>query len=121
MRELFQENAFIEWVDFDEHNDNTNQDNLKSHQDSNPIKGLSLLVPKNGADAFFGASNRDEFCASSDNLPDMLWLYGPGDIIIIRQRIASINGRSVGLDQVHHAALSLGTRNLLTVDFLVTT
>lgn len=98
----------------------------KAHlDDKSSDEGLSLLIPVEGDEAMFAASsklfemNSDMF--SEDwfmDLPEMIGEYGVGDLIIMRQKIAHINGQEFNLDQLYHAGASNSGRKIVSLDFV---
>jgi hypothetical protein len=98
----------------------------KAHlDDKSSDEGLSLLIPVEGDEALFAAS-RDLFEMNSDmfdedwfmDLPEMIGVYGVGDLLIMRQKIARINGQEVNLNQLYHAGASNSARKIVSLDFV---
>jgi hypothetical protein len=82
-----------------------------SHIDMNAPRGVSLLVPVSGDEAFFGAKN-SRF--NDEIKPDYLTVYGLGDAILLRQRVS--DERGVSYPQAHHLGISAQTRQIIAVD-----
>ncbi len=83
--------------------------------------GLSMLLPISGAPAFFGADEDDFVLFGRDEsaAPSLIWEYGVGDVIFLRQALASVNGRWLEKEPIIHCGMSGTSRELQIVDFIV--
>lgn len=82
-----------------------------SHTDMDAPRGISLLVPISGDEAFFGAKD-SRF--SEEIEPDFLTIYGLGDAILLRQRVTDQQG--VTYPQAHHLGISTQSRQIIAID-----
>lgn len=86
-----------------------------SHIDEVVINGLTLLFAISGPEAWFGASNRP---FRGEHNPPFVTSYEPGDGILLRQRVSSVNGVRRRLQQMSHLGIcSTGHRWLGYIDF----
>lgn len=89
-----------------------------AHQDDDEVaKGVTLIIPTSGPEAYFGVADEDfDIFKDDDSGPDHLWSYGRGDIMIVRQDIDIIDDKEVGLDRAWHGGAGALSRCLSVVD-----
>jgi hypothetical protein len=84
---------------FDAHTDEVDP-GAGIHTDTGIIWGLSLLLPRD-IETVIGISNTP---FSEADIPDLVWRYGPGDGLILRQALEKVNGQAIDLGQAIHGA-----------------
>jgi hypothetical protein len=88
---------------------------MEAHVDSTARKGVSLLVPYIGSRALFSC---DTGPYDINNNPRFQTTYGPGDAILLRQTINSVNHEPRSLNQAWHMGVASACRTLITIDYL---
>lgn len=85
---------------------------LRSHQDSSAVPyGVDLLVPVDGPEAFFGASNES---FGGDDVPPFVTTYGPGSAILLRQKITMYDRKDVEYAHAWHMGFAAEDRRILS-------
>jgi hypothetical protein len=85
------------------------------HIDSVANKGLTLLVPYMGESALFSCDNKPFLSVEQ---PTIQTEYGPGDAILLRQTIRSVNEDPYVRLQAWHMGISSSERSIITIDYL---
>lgn len=92
----------------------SNLEDMVAHQDSQPA-GLAFLIPRSGPRALFAASNQQ---FDGLHLPEMTTFYGPGDLIVVRQKLKTLNGQEVDMEPAWHLGSASENRHVVTVDWV---
>ena len=87
----------------------------EAHIDSIASKGLSLLIPYTGSTAFFTCDNKPYMSTESSTIQTS---YGPGDAILLRQTVRSVNGQPCTRLQAWHMGIASTERSIITIDYL---
>ena len=88
---------------------------MEAHVDSTARKGVSLLVPYLGSRALFSCDTEPY---DINKTPRFQTTYGPGDAILLRQNINSVNQEPRSLNQAWHMGVASAHRTLVTIDYL---
>lgn len=88
---------------------------MEAHVDSTARKGVSLLVPYLGSRALFSCDTEPY---DINKTPRFQTTYGPGDAILLRQNINSVNQEPRSLNQAWHMGVASEHRTLVTIDYL---
>ena len=87
----------------------------EAHIDSIANKGLSLLIPYTGSPAYFTCDNKPFMSTERSTIQTS---YGPGDAILLRQTIRSVNGDPCTRLQAWHMGIASTERSIITIDYL---
>lgn len=87
----------------------------EAHIDSVASKGLSLLIPYTGSPALFSCDNKPYMSTESATIETT---YGPGDAILLRQTIRSVNDQPCTRLQAWHMGIASTERSIIIIDYL---
>lgn len=88
---------------------------VMSHTDARIAPtGISLIIPFLGERAFFGADDKP-FSAFTEGFPAFMTVYGPGDAILLRQKVLD-SSTGTNYERVHHVGVGSTPRCLATID-----
>ena len=87
----------------------------EAHIDSVAGKGFSLLIPYTGSPATFLCDNKTFMSTETVTIQTT---YGPGDAILLRQTIRSVNTIPHVRLQAWHMGVAATERSIVTIDYL---
>ncbi len=100
-------------------------DNSKGwvNHNTNAALGLTFILPITGPRALFAAGRNKfvlagrTFIDQQQDLPEFAGMYGPGDVMLLRQEVSRLNGQFVALLRTSHRGISEEKRLLVAMDF----